>query len=87
MEMAGFVPDVTPSTNWKRVGVFYGTASDDYREVNSGQNVDTYFVPGGSRAFLPARIDYHFRFSGPSFDIDTACSSNLAAIHIACNSL
>ncbi|KAL4756871.1 uncharacterized protein BDW70DRAFT_172042 [Aspergillus foveolatus] len=87
MEMAGFVPDATPSTRRDRVGVFYGTASDDYREVNSGQNVDTYFVPGGSRAFLPARINYQFRFSGPSFDVDTACSSGLAAIHIACNSL
>ncbi|KAJ4294953.1 hypothetical protein N0V88_005193 [Collariella sp. IMI 366227] len=87
MEMAGFVPDSTPSTQRNRVGVFYGTASDDYREVNSGQNIDTYFVPGGSRAFLPARINYHFRFSGPSFDVDTACSSGLAAVHIACNSL
>ncbi|CAM1503350.1 Fc.00g081260.m01.CDS01 [Cosmosporella sp. VM-42] len=87
MEMAGFVPDTTPSTQRDRVGVFYGTASDDYRECNSGQNVDTYFVPGGSRAFLPARINYQWRFSGPSFDVDTACSSSLAAIHIACNCL
>ncbi|KAL2173553.1 polyketide synthase [Thermothelomyces heterothallicus CBS 202.75] len=87
MEMAGFVPDSSPSTQRNRIGVFYGTASDDYREVNAGQNVDTYFVPGGSRAFLPARINYHFRFSGPSFDVDTACSSGLAAVHIACNSL
>ncbi|KAL2150157.1 hypothetical protein VTH82DRAFT_7833 [Thermothelomyces myriococcoides] len=87
MEMAGFVPDSSPSTQRDRIGVFYGTASDDYREVNAGQNVDTYFVPGGSRAFLPARINYHFRFSGPSFDVDTACSSGLAAVHIACNSL
>ncbi|KAL2132536.1 hypothetical protein VTI74DRAFT_3696 [Chaetomium olivicolor] len=87
MEMAGFVPDSTPSTQRNRIGVFYGTASDDYREVNAGQNIDTYFVPGGSRAFLPARINYHFRFSGPSFDVDTACSSGLAAVHIACNSL
>lgn len=87
MEMAGFVPDSTPSTQRSRVGVFYGTASDDYREVNSAQNVDTYFVPGGSRAFLPGRINYFFRFAGPSFDVDTACSSGLAAVHIACNAL
>ncbi|KAK4246302.1 polyketide synthase [Corynascus novoguineensis] len=87
MEMAGFVPDSSPSTQRNRIGVFYGTASDDYREINAGQNIDTYFVPGGSRAFLPARINYHFRFSGPSFDVDTACSSGLAAVHIACNSL
>ncbi|KAJ6445401.1 Protein phosphatase 2C [Purpureocillium lavendulum] len=87
MEMAGFVPDATPSSRRDRVGVFYGTASDDYRECNSGQDVDTYFVPGGSRAFLPARINYQWRFSGPSFDVDTACSSSLAAIHLACTSL
>ncbi|UNI23894.1 Type I Iterative PKS [Purpureocillium takamizusanense] len=87
MEMAGFVPDATPSSRRDRVGVFYGTASDDYRECNSGQDIDTYFVPGGSRAFLPARINYQWRFSGPSFDVDTACSSSLAAIHLACTSL
>jgi naphtho-gamma-pyrone polyketide synthase len=46
LEMAGIVPDRTPSTQRDRVGVFYGMTSDDWREVNSGQNVDTYFIPG-----------------------------------------
>jgi naphtho-gamma-pyrone polyketide synthase len=46
LEMAGIVPDRTPSTQRNRVGVFYGMTSDDWREVNSGQNVDTYFIPG-----------------------------------------
>ena len=49
--------------------------------------MDTYFIPGGNRAFIPGRINYAFGFSGPSNDVDTACSSSLAAIHIACNSL
>jgi naphtho-gamma-pyrone polyketide synthase len=87
MEMAGFVPDTTPSSQRDRIGIFYGMTSDDWREVNSGQNVDTYFIPGGNRAFTPGRINYHFKFSGPSFSIDTACSSSFAAIHTACNSL
>lgn len=87
LEMAGFVADKTPSTQSNRVGIFYGMTSDDWREVNSGQNVDTYFIPGGNRAFTPGRINYHFKFSGPSFSIDTACSSSFAAIHTACNSL
>ena len=87
MEMAGFVPDRTPSSQKDRIGIFYGMTSDDWREVNSGQNVDTYFIPGGNRAFTPGRINYHFKFSGPSFSIDTACSSSFAAIHTACNSL
>ncbi|KAJ6155451.1 hypothetical protein N7470_006017 [Penicillium chermesinum] len=86
-EMAGFIPDSTPSTQKNRVGVFYGMTSDDYREVNSGQDIDTYFIPGGNRAFTPGRINYYFKFSGPSVSVDTACSSSLAAIHVACNSL
>jgi hypothetical protein len=56
MEMAGLVRNRTPSTQQDRVGVFFGTTSDDWREVNSGQNVDTYFIPGGNRAFVPGRI-------------------------------
>ena len=58
LEMAGFVPNRTPSTQRDRVGVFYGITSDDWREVNSGQNIDTYFVPGGCRAFTPGRIKW-----------------------------
>ena len=87
LEMAGIVPDTTPSTQRDRIGIFYGMTSDDWREVNSGQNIDTYFIPGGNRAFTPGRINYHFKFSGPSISVDTACSSSLAAIHTACNSL
>ncbi|KAJ5711400.1 hypothetical protein N7488_005556 [Penicillium malachiteum] len=64
-----------------------GQAGDDWREVNSGQDVDTYFIPGGIRAFTPGRINYHFKFSGPSYSVDTACSSSLAAIQLACTSL
>jgi naphtho-gamma-pyrone polyketide synthase len=87
LEMAGFVPNRTPSTQVDRVGVFMGTTSDDWREVNSGQDVDTYFIPGGNRAFVPGRISYFFKFSGPSLSIDTACSSSFSAIHAACSYL
>ena len=87
LEQSGYSPNRTQSTNQKRVATFYGQASDDYREVNSGQEVDTYFIPGGCRAFAPGRINYFFKFSGPSFDCDTACSSSLATVQIACSSL
>jgi naphtho-gamma-pyrone polyketide synthase len=56
LEMAGMVPNRTPSTQQDRIGVFFGVTSDDWREVNSGQNIDTYFIPGGNRAFVPGRI-------------------------------
>lgn len=87
IEQAGIVPDATPSTRRDRVGVFYGVTSNDWMETNSAQNIDTYFIPGGNRAFIPGRINYCFKFSGPSYAVDTACSSSLAGIHTACNSL
>ena len=87
IESAGIVPDATPSTRRDRVGVFFGVTSMDWMETNSPQNVDTYFIPGGNQAFIPGRINYCFKFSGPSFAVNTACSSSLAGIHLACNSL
>ncbi|KAI1780725.1 polyketide synthase [Hypoxylon cercidicola] len=87
IEQAGIVPDATPSTRRDRVGVFYGVTSNDWMETNSAQDIDTYFIPGGNRAFIPGRINYCFKFSGPSYAVDTACSSSLAGIHLACNAL
>ncbi|RMZ83227.1 hypothetical protein DV738_g1192, partial [Chaetothyriales sp. CBS 135597] len=87
LEMAGLVPDRTASSRSTRIGTFYGQASDDYRELNGTQNIGTYAVPGGERAFANGRIQYFFRFSGPAFNIDTACSSGLSAVNSACSSL
>ncbi|KAI9376384.1 hypothetical protein BJX61DRAFT_392728 [Aspergillus egyptiacus] len=87
LERAGYVANRTPSSNLHRIGTFYGQASDDYREVNTAQEISTYFIPGGCRAFGPGRINYFFKFSGPSFSCDTACSSSLATIQAACTSL
>ncbi|KAK8050737.1 Type I Polyketide synthases (Type I PKS) [Apiospora phragmitis] len=81
------VANRTAATDLHRIGTFYGQASDDYREVNTAQEVGTYFIPGGCRAFGPGRINYFLKFSGPSYSIDTACSSSLATIQTACTSL
>ncbi|KAL3495264.1 hypothetical protein BJX62DRAFT_233590 [Aspergillus germanicus] len=86
LERAGYVANRTPASNLHRIGTFYEQASDDYREVNTAQEISTYFIPGGCRAFGPGRINY-FEFSGPSFSCDTACSSSLATIQAACTSL
>lgn len=56
------------------MGTFYGQTSDDWREIQDGQDIQTYFIPGGVRAFVPGRINYHFKFSDPSYSVDTACS-------------
>jgi hypothetical protein len=82
LERAGYVANRTASSDLHRIGTFYGQASDDYREVNTAQEISTYFIPGGCRAFGPGRINYFFKFSGPSFSCDTACSSSLATIQV-----
>jgi monodictyphenone polyketide synthase len=45
----------------ERIGTFYGQANDDYREVNTAQEISTYFIPGGCHAFGPGRINYFFQ--------------------------
>ncbi|KAL9079974.1 MAG: hypothetical protein Q9157_001171 [Trypethelium eluteriae] len=87
LERAGYVGNRTAATQLQRIGTYYGQAADDYREVNQNQEVSTYYIPGGCRAFGPGRINYFFKFAGPSYSIDTACSSGLAAIEVACQAL
>lgn len=53
LEMSGYVPNRTPSTRLDRIGTFYGQTSDDWREINAAQEVDTYFITAGVRAFAP----------------------------------
>lgn len=86
LERAGYVGNRTAATQLQRIGTYYGQAADDYREVNQGQEVSTYYIPGGCRAFGPGRINYFFKFAGPSYSIDTACSSGLAAIEVRAGS-
>ena len=57
LEMAGYVPNRTPSTRLERIGTFYGQTSDDWREINEAQDIDTYFITAGVRAFAPVSID------------------------------
>ncbi|KAK7742385.1 Type I Iterative PKS [Cytospora paraplurivora] len=57
LEMAGYAPNRSPATNTRRIGSFIGQTSDDYREVNASQKVDTYFITGGIRAFAPGRLN------------------------------
>lgn len=49
LESAGYVHDETFETS--NVGTFIGLSTDDYREYNSSQDIDVYFVTGGLGAF------------------------------------
>lgn len=87
LENAGYSPNRTPSTNTRRIASFIGQTGDDYREKKSSQSIDTYFITGGIRAFGPGRLNYHFGWEGPSYSLDTACSSSATSIQLACSAL
>ena len=82
LEMSGYSPDDS-----RRVGTYFGQTTDDWRESNASQDIDLYYVPGGMRAFGPGRLNYHFKWEGPSYSLDTACSSSSASIEMACRAL
>ncbi|KAK1995067.1 beta-ketoacyl synthase domain-containing protein [Colletotrichum falcatum] len=85
LETAGYRYDAKPDGS--NVGSFVGLTTDDWREYNISQEVDMYFVTGGLRAFGSGRLNYFFKLQGPSYVLDTACSSSAASIELACASL
>lgn len=87
LEMIGYSPDQVKDRDNNVFATFYGQSSDDWREVNAGQDIDTFHITGGIRAFGPGRINYHFGWEGPSMSIDTACSASAVAIEMACSAL
>lgn len=87
LEMAGMWHGSHASADDPLVGTFYGQSSDDWREVNAGQDIGIFHTSGGIRAFGPGRLNYHFGWEGPSMSIDAACSSSAVAIQLACSSL
>ncbi|KAK1966752.1 putative hybrid NRPS/PKS enzyme [Colletotrichum sublineola] len=69
--------------------VYVGIMSADYTEtqLRDPESVSQYWVTGSSRALTSNRLSYFFDWRGPSMTIDTACSSSMAALHLAVQSL
>ena len=42
---------------------------------------------GNDKDFLTTRVSYKMNLTGPSVDVQTACSTSLVAIHLACQNL
>ena len=87
LEMSGYTPNGSPSTASDRIGTFFGQTLDDYREANASQNIEMYYVTGGIRAFGAGRLNYHFKWEGPSYCVDAACSSSALSVQMAMSSL
>jgi len=88
MEDAG-MPTIT--TTPRRIGVFVGIAGIDFPILqNIGiefRDADPYAATGTTLSIAANRISYSLNLIGPSFIVDTACSSALTALSLACRSI
>src|SRR5579859_5517144 len=86
LERAGQPPDRLAGS---QTGVFIGISSDDYRDLYSGgaAEIDAYTGTGAAYSIAAGRLSYLLGLHGPCFPVDTACSSALVAVHLACQSL
>jgi phthiocerol/phenolphthiocerol synthesis type-I polyketide synthase C len=87
LEDAAVVPKHLAGSN---TGVFVGIAGHDYADMQNNLRVsqkNPYVNSGSALSIAANRISYFFDFHGPSFAVDTACSSALVALHQACLSL
>ncbi|MGF7031547.1 acyl transferase domain-containing protein/acyl carrier protein [Paenibacillus mucilaginosus] len=86
LEDAGIVPS---RISGHQVGVYMGVFNFDYKGLQESRErtIETYHSIGTASAVIANRISHYFNFKGPSFPIDTACSSSFNAIHSAAQSL
>lgn len=91
LENAGYNPDVFPGS----IGVYGGCGMNAYFMYNCLTNrqlmdsVGLFLVrhTGNDKDFLTTRVSYQFNLRGPSINVQTACSTSLVAIHMACQNL
>lgn len=63
----------------KRVGVYIGVWNEEYQ----GNRDSVYYPTGTNPSIIASRISYHYDLRGPSWVVNTACSSSLLAVHYA----
>lgn len=76
------------------IGVFVGTGFNHYFQNNLTSNPDAVRSFGGiatmignDRDHAATLLSYKFDLKGPSLTVQTACSTSLVAVHLACQSL
>ncbi|ETS73046.1 hypothetical protein PFICI_15221 [Pestalotiopsis fici W106-1] len=72
-----------------QTAVFAGSMFRDYHDLlmKDAESLPRYHVTGNAAAFTANRLSHFFDLRGPSVSVDTACSTALAALHLACQSI
>jgi acyl transferase domain-containing protein/NADPH:quinone reductase-like Zn-dependent oxidoreductase/SAM-dependent methyltransferase/acyl carrier protein len=88
IEDAGIVLDLENGTD---IGVFMGVSHNDYQNIQGGatdrSGISAHSPTGSAHSIGANRISYCFNLKGPSMSMDTACSSALTAVHVACEAM
>jgi phthiocerol/phenolphthiocerol synthesis type-I polyketide synthase E len=80
LETAGYGGEVQAGP----VGVFVGSEVSGYGATHPS---DIEQILGAGSSFLATRISYKLNLRGPSYAVQTACSTSLVAVHLAVKSL
>ncbi|MEU6120597.1 beta-ketoacyl synthase N-terminal-like domain-containing protein [Streptomyces sp. NPDC047123] len=90
LEGAGY----DPQRDERRIGVFAGVGMNTYllrnlaERYRTGSSVDRYrMMITNDKDFAATRTAYKLNLQGPSISTNTACSTSLVAVHLACLSL
>ncbi|MBO0864903.1 MAG: type I polyketide synthase, partial [Mycobacterium sp.] len=86
LEHAGIVPDHLSGI---RAAVMMGVYYTEYQTISAANpdSIDAYSATGNAHAVAVGRIAYLLGLRGPAVAVDSACSSSLVTIHLACQSL
>ncbi|KAJ6263449.1 hypothetical protein Dda_2013 [Drechslerella dactyloides] len=69
--------------------VFAGAMFHDYEDMllQDQENLPRSILMGNGQCMVANRISHFFDLQGPSVSVDTACSSAMSALHLACQSI
>jgi acyl transferase domain-containing protein len=78
-----------PQLRGSRTAVYIASYHSDYAQLqyNDPLGIDARTLTGALHSVVPNRLSYLLDLRGPSISVDSACSSSLAAIHLACQGL
>lgn len=86
LEDAGIPP---AALRGSKTGVFVGIAANDYHTLQllDRHYIDVHTNSGGTLSIASNRVSYMLDLKGPSLSVDTACSSALVAVSLACEAI